>query len=49
MKSPHNQRPDDQARTATEEFIADYARSQKAATTARKAAEKVAEEKSSVG
>ena len=43
MKSPHNQRPDDQAREATETFIAEYARSQKAAKTARKAAEKVAE------
>jgi len=30
MKSPHNQRPDDQARTDTEKFIARYAR--KAAT-----------------
>ena len=26
MKSPHNQRPDDEAREATEEFIAKYAR-----------------------
>jgi myo-inositol-1-phosphate synthase len=25
MKSPHNQRPDDQARAATEKFIAKYA------------------------
>jgi myo-inositol-1-phosphate synthase len=25
MKSPHNQRPDDQAREATEKFIAKYA------------------------
>jgi len=24
MKSPHNQRPDDQARAATEDFIAQY-------------------------
>ena len=38
MKSPHNQRPDDQAREATETFIAEYARSQKAAKAARKAA-----------
>ena len=45
MKSPHNQRPDDQAREATETFIAEYARSQKAAKAARKAAEKVAETK----
>ena len=46
MKSPHNQRPDDLAREATETFIAEYARSQKAAKAARKAAEKVAESKS---
>ena len=26
MKSPHNQRPDEQARTDTEAFIATYAR-----------------------
>jgi myo-inositol-1-phosphate synthase len=26
MKSPHNQRPDDQARADTEKFIARYAR-----------------------
>jgi myo-inositol-1-phosphate synthase len=26
MKSPHNQRPDDEAREATEAFIAQYAR-----------------------
>ena len=26
MKSPHTQRPDDEARLHTEEFIADYAR-----------------------
>jgi myo-inositol-1-phosphate synthase len=25
MKSPHNQRPDDEAREATEKFIAKYA------------------------
>ena len=48
MKSPHNQRPDDQAREATEEFIAEYARSEKAAKAARKAAEKVAKTGSSV-
>jgi myo-inositol-1-phosphate synthase len=46
MKSPHNQRPDDLAREATETFIADYARSQKAAKVARKAAAKVADGKS---
>jgi myo-inositol-1-phosphate synthase len=43
MKSPHTQRPDHLAREATETFIAEYARSQKAAKTARKAAQKVAE------
>ena len=26
MKSPHTQRPDDEAREQTEEFIAEYAR-----------------------
>ena len=26
MKSPHNQRPDDEAREDTEKFIAEYAR-----------------------
>ena len=41
MKSPHNQRADDLAREATETFIAEYARSQKAAKAARKAAQKV--------
>jgi hypothetical protein len=46
MKSPHNQRPDHLAREATETFIAEHARSQKAAKTARKAAEKVAAGKS---
>ena len=48
MKSPHNQRPDHLARQATEDFIAEYARSQKAAKAARKAAELVAEKGSSV-
>jgi myo-inositol-1-phosphate synthase len=48
MKSPHNQRPDHLARQATEDFIADHARSQKAAKAARKAAETVAEKGSSV-
>jgi myo-inositol-1-phosphate synthase len=48
MKSPHNQRPDHLARQATEDFIADYARSKKAATAAKKAAERVAETGSSV-
>ena len=31
MKSPHNQRPDDEAREQTEEFITKYARLGKAA------------------
>jgi len=35
MKSPHNQRPDDEARAATEEFITKYARLGKAAKAAR--------------
>src|SRR3954463_3243275 len=48
MKSPHNQQPDHLARQATEDFIAEYARSQKAAKAARKAAEIVAEKGSSV-
>jgi myo-inositol-1-phosphate synthase len=48
MKSPHNQQPDHLARQATEDFIAEYARSQKAAKTARKAAKLVAEKGSSV-
>ena len=48
MKSPHNQRPDDQAREATETFIAEHARSQKAAKAARKAAKSVSETGSSV-
>ena len=37
MKSPHNQRPDDQAREATEEFIAKHARTREAAKRARAA------------
>ncbi|MGI8726173.1 MAG: inositol-3-phosphate synthase [Solirubrobacterales bacterium] len=37
MKSPHSQRPDDQAREQTEKFIADYARSKEAASRAKKA------------
>jgi myo-inositol-1-phosphate synthase len=48
MKSPHNQQPDHLARQATEDFIAEYARSQKAAKAARKAAELVKEKGSSV-
>ena len=38
MKSPHSQRPDDQAREQTEEFIAKYAR-KPAAQRAKRAAE----------
>ena len=40
MKSPYTQRPDDQAREATEEFIAKHAKTRKAAEQARKAAER---------
>jgi myo-inositol-1-phosphate synthase len=47
MKSPHTQRPDHLAREATEDFIATYARSAKASKTARNAAAKAADEKSS--
>src|SRR5512144_2455260 len=47
MKSPHTQRPDHLAREATEEFIATYARTAKAAGAARKAGAKAATEKSS--
>jgi myo-inositol-1-phosphate synthase len=44
MKSPHTQRPDEEARLATERFIAEHARTEKAAESARSAAEKVAVE-----
>ena len=37
MKSPHNQRPDDQARSDTEKFIAKYARRARHAPKGRKA------------
>jgi myo-inositol-1-phosphate synthase len=40
MKSPQNQRPDDQAREDTEEFIRTHARTEKAARAARKGAGK---------
>ncbi len=40
MKSPYTQRPDDQAREATEEFIAQHARTRAAAEKARAAKEK---------
>jgi myo-inositol-1-phosphate synthase len=39
MKSPHNQRPDHLAREATEQFIAEHARSKRAAKPAQRAAE----------
>src|ERR671926_756182 len=39
MKSPMNQRPDHLAREATERFIAEHARTEKAARAAREAAE----------
>jgi myo-inositol-1-phosphate synthase len=35
MKSPMNQRPDDQARADTEEFIQHYARAEKVSRAAR--------------
>ena len=45
MKSPMNQRPDDQARADTETFIAKHARAEKVARAARekKASEKTSE------
>jgi myo-inositol-1-phosphate synthase len=48
MKSPYTQRPDHLAREATEEFIAQHARTRAAAEAARAAAEKAADEKSAV-
>jgi myo-inositol-1-phosphate synthase len=48
MKSPHNQRPDDLAREATEDFIAKHANTRKAAEAARKAADRPATDKSAV-
>ena len=48
MKSPYTQRPDHLAREATEEFIAQHARTRAAADAARAAAEKAADEKSAV-
>jgi myo-inositol-1-phosphate synthase len=41
MKSPHDQRPDDEARVLTEEFIAKYARTEKAAAAAEEAKERI--------
>jgi myo-inositol-1-phosphate synthase len=46
MKSPMNQRPDDQAREATEEFIAHHARTEKVARAAREKAAKVTQAES---
>jgi myo-inositol-1-phosphate synthase len=42
MKSPHNQRPDDEARDATERFIAKYARKPATQPKGRKAPAKKA-------
>ena len=39
MKSPHTQRPDDEARLQTEEFIAEHARTADAGERAKVAAE----------
>jgi hypothetical protein len=39
MKSPHSQRPDDQAREHTEEFIERHARTRQAAGTTAKPAD----------
>jgi myo-inositol-1-phosphate synthase len=47
MKSPHNQRPDDEAREATEEFIEKHGRLTKATKAARDAKKQPAEEKAS--
>ena len=44
MKSPHNQRPDDEARVQTEEFIAKYARTGDAAERAKAVAEEIKSE-----
>jgi myo-inositol-1-phosphate synthase len=43
MKSPYTQRPDDQARVATEEFIAQHAKTRAAAEKAREAPDKAAD------
>ncbi|MBA2514750.1 MAG: inositol-3-phosphate synthase [Solirubrobacterales bacterium] len=42
MKSPHNQRPDNEAREETEKFIAEHARTTEAARAAREAAAEAA-------
>jgi len=41
MKSPHNQRPDDEARVLTEEFIAEHSRTEDAAKRAKVVAEEI--------
>jgi hypothetical protein len=46
MKSPYTQRPDDQARIATEEFIAQHARTRAAAEKAREASGQATETES---
>ena len=43
MKSPHTQRPDNEAREATELFIADHSRTRRAAKEAEQAAEEAAQ------
>ena len=48
MKSPHTQRPDHLAREATEEFIAQHARTRKAADAARAGGRQGRDEKSAV-
>jgi myo-inositol-1-phosphate synthase len=48
MKSPMHQRPDHLAREATEQFIAEHVRTERAARAAREAAEKATIKKSSV-
>ena len=42
MKSPHSQRPDDQAREQTEEFIAKHARKGAAQAAKKRAQKKIA-------
>jgi myo-inositol-1-phosphate synthase len=44
MKSPHTQRPDDQAREHTEEFIAEHARKAPAERAKERAAESAGSE-----
>jgi hypothetical protein len=47
MKSPYTQRPDDEAREATEAFIEHHARAREAARRAREARDQAAETSSS--